>query len=314
MKLSTSTGDFKFYVETVADMVRTLGATKFRYVNLEQTTVLPEFYAESDDGCRRLAGEWGEAAADAGITYVQSHSPIVNAFAPDQPDSYERALTAARRSVEICRILGIDRIVVHASFRNDFTPEQFLSENVRFYRELLALTENSGVMILTENVDASCGALPIATGAHLRQLADAVDDPRMGVCWDTAHGNLHPDARALGQYDNIVAIGDKLQALHISDNFGGSLHHHSWPYAGIINFDSVMQGLLDVHFTGPFNYEASYTLLHHNNMPVRREAWEHDGKTVTKLLDPPIGLKIEAVNLLFNIGKHILDTYDCFEE
>ena len=136
----------------------------------------------------------------------------------------------------------------------------------------------------------------------------------MGVCWDTAHGNLHPDACALGQYDNIVAIGDKLHALHISDNFGGSLHHHSWPYAGIINFDSVMQGLLDVHFTGPFNYEASYTLLHHNNMPVRRKAWEHDGKTVTKLLDPPIGLKIEAVNLLFNIGKHILDTYDCFEE
>ena len=37
-------------------------------------------------------------------------------------------------------------------------------------------------------------------------------------------------------------------------------------------------------------------------------------RTVTKLVDPPIGLKIEAVNLLFNIGKHILDTYDCLEE
>ena len=47
-------------------------------------------------------------------------------------------------------------------------------------------------------------------------------------------------------------IGDKLKGLHISDNFGDS-HHHSWPFAGIINFDSVMQGLVDVNYDGIIN-------------------------------------------------------------
>ncbi|MBQ8510676.1 MAG: sugar phosphate isomerase/epimerase [Clostridia bacterium] len=275
---------------------------------------MPQFYEDSDDGWKRLAHDWGEAAAAAGITYVQSHSPIVNAFSPDRADSYERALRAAYRSIEICRLLGIDRTVVHASYRPDFTPEQLQTENVRFYRDLLAMTDHSDVMILTENVDNSCGALPVATGAELRQLAEMVDHPRFGVCWDTAHGNLHASAREIGQYDNIIALGDQLKALHISDNFGDGAHHHSWPFAGIINFDAVMQGLLDVGFDGAFNFEASYTLLNHTNMPYHRKAWQHGGETVTKLLDPPIGLKVQAVNLLYDIGKHILDTYNCFEE
>ena len=313
MKLSTSTGDFSGYVDSVADQVCAIGKTKFRYVNLEQATSCPEFYEKSGDGCRRLAHAWGEAAEEAGITYIQSHSPIVNAFAADDADSYDRALCAARRSVEICHELGIDRTVVHASLRTDFTTEQFLAENVRFYRDLLKQTASSDVMILTENWDNGCGDMPIATGAELRALAETVDHPRFGVCWDTAHGNLNCRARTIGQYDNIVAIGDKLKALHISDNFG-DVHHHSWPFAGIINFDSVMQGLADIHFSGAFTFEASYTLLNHGNLPYHRKAWQYNGKTVTKLLDPPIELKIQAVNLLYDIGKHILDTYNCFEE
>ena len=314
MKLSTSTGDFVGYVDSVADAVRTIGKTKFRYVNLEQTTRLPQYYEESEDGWKRLAEDWGNAAAEAGVSYVQSHSPIVNAFADDSTEAYERALRAARRSIDVCKTLGIDRMVVHASFRPDFTKEQFYAENVRFYRDLLARTENAGVLILTENVDDSCGELPVATGEELQSLAEQVDHPLFGVCWDTAHGNLNSRARALGQYHNLTALGDSLLALHISDNFGDGAHHHSWPFAGIINFDEVMQGLADVRYPGVFNYEASYTLLNHLNMPYHRKAWQYRGETVTKLLDPPVELKIEAVDLLYDIGKYILETYRCFEE
>ena len=108
-------------------------------------------------------------------------------------------------------------------------------------------------------------------------------------------------------------IGDKLKGLHISDNFGDS-HHHSWPFAGRINFDSIMQGLMDVNYDGFFTFEASYTLIHHNNPPYGRTAWSNNGETVTKLLDPPIYLKKQAVDLLYEIGKYILETYGCFEE
>ena len=101
--------------------------------------------------------------------------------------------------------------------------------------------------------------------------------------------------------------------MHISDNFGDT-HHHSWPFAGIINFDQIMQGLLDVHYDGYFTFEASYTLLHHKNIPYHREPWTQNGTATTKLLDPSIRLKQKAVDLLYDIGEHILTTYDCFEE
>ena len=111
----------------------------------------------------------------------------------------------------------------------------------------------------------------------------------------------------------ITAIGDKLKGLHISDNFGDS-HHHSWPFAGVINFDSVLQALADAAYDGYFTFEASYTLLHSKNPPYGRRPFEHNGQTVTKLLDPSVGLKKQAVDLLYETGKYLLQTYDCFEE
>jgi sugar phosphate isomerase/epimerase len=104
-----------------------------------------------------------------------------------------------------------------------------------------------------------------------------------------------------------------LKGLHISDNFG-DVHHHSWPFAGVVNFDSVMQGLLDVSYDGFFTFEASYTLLHQNNLPYHREPWEYKGEEVTTLLNPSVELKKKAVDLLYETGKYMLESYHCFEE
>ena len=120
-------------------------------------------------------------------------------------------------------------------------------------------------------------------------------------------------ARKIGQYENILAIGDKLKGMHISDNFGDT-HHHSWPFAGNINFDSVLQGLLDVKYDGLFTFEASYTLLHQNNPPYRRAEFDYKGETVTRLLNPSLELKKKAVDLLYETGKYLLEIYDCLEE
>ena len=75
-----------------------------------------------------------------------------------------------------------------------------------------------------------------------------------------------------------------------------------------------MQGLLDVGYRGPFTFEASYTLLHAKNLPYKRHPWARNGETVTKLLSPPIQLKKQAMGLLYDTGKYILEAYNCFEE
>ena len=314
MKLATSTGDFSWYTNSVSEEIRSFKDSKFRYINLEQPGSLPAYFAESDDDWKRLADEWGNAAADAGVTFVVSHAPCLrmpgsNHLQPADAETYRANLRAFRRSIEICHVLNIDRIVVHACPNGN--KEEFYKYNYRFYRDMFDLMEKHQISVLTENFDYP--GLHLSTGDDLREFIEYVDHPLLAACWDTAHGNMNSETRKISQYQNIIAIGDQLKGLHISDNFG-DCHHHSWPFAGIINFDSVMQGLVDVNYDGYFTFEASYTLLHHKNIPYHREPWEHNGQIVTKLLDPSIELKKSAVELLYETGKYMLEAYNCFSE
>lgn len=315
MKLATSTGDFSWYVDTVAEKVKEFKGSKFKYINLEQTGSIPEIFSENDADWQRLSDDFGEAAAYAGVEYVVSHAPclhnpVMEALDDPKNETYRTNIRAIRRSIEICHMLGIDRIVVHACADPKLTAEEFYRYNSMFYREFFDLMEKYNITVMTENWDSN--AYHFSTGRELRDFLDYMDHPLLCACWDTAHGNIDGMARGIGQYQNIIEIGDKLKGTHISDNFG-DCHHHSWPFAGKINFDSVMQGLLDVNYDGFFTFEASYTLLHHNNPPHGRGAWNHNGERVRKLLDPSIELKKKAVDLLYETGKYILDTYGCYE-
>lgn len=315
MKLATSTGDFDCYVPSTVESIKNYKGSKFKYLNLGQQGTF-HFFSNNDDDYKRLANEWGDAAEFAGLGFVVSHAPclhtpILSAITNPNDEIYCRNIRAIRRSIEICHILGIKRIVVHACTSKNITVEEFYQYNKMFYGDLLDLAEKYNIIIMTENWDSY--QYKFSTGKDLRNFIDFIDHPLLAACWDTAHSNIDPVARELGQYENIIALGDKLKGLHISDNFG-DCHHHSWPFAGIINFDSIMQGLLDVKYDGYFTFEAGYTLLHHKNIPYHRKEWEHNGETVTKLLNPSFDLKKKAVDLLYETGKYILQTYDCFEE
>lgn len=316
MKLATSTGDYSFYVNTIAEKVKQFKGSQFKYINLEQTGNIPEFFESSEDGTKKLINDWGEAAEYAGVKYVVSHAPclhdpVVNALTDPQDETYRANVRAIRRSIEACHQLGIDRIVVHACANAALSEEDFIKYNTMFYREFFDLMEKYNITVMTENWDNN--ATHFSSAREMRDFLDKMDHPLLAACWDTAHGNIDRVARGIGQYDNIMTLGDKLKGMHISDNFG-DCHHHSWPFAGRISFDSVMQGLLDVNYDGFFTFEASYTLLHYNNPPYGRSAWTHNGETVTKLRAPSLELKKKAVELLYDTGKYILETYGCYEE
>lgn len=308
MKLATSTGDFVRYSNSLVRAVESIRHTKFRYVNLELDG--PQ-YVEMDAKPEVTTKLLREAAKKTGLIYSTAHAPCLNAFAGDE--EYEaKCVRTIRESIEIAGELGIKGIVVHACDTPGMTKEEFYRRNKAFYASFFDLMEKYEVTVMTENTTEADGVL--STGKDMREFADFVGHPLFGVCWDTAHANLNAKAREAGQYACITAIGDRLKGLHIADNFGDGPHHHTFPFAGIINFDAVMQALVNVNYEGFFTFEASYTLLHHTNMPYHRPSWEHDGRIVTKLWDPPVELKEKAVDLLYDIGACLLETYDCFEE
>lgn len=316
MRLSSSTGDFSFYVDSIPEKISCFKETKFKYINLEQTGNVPFLFSENDDDWMRFANECGEAAEKAGVKFAVSHAPCLHkvvhaAFKDKENEEYRANVRAIRNSIKVCNRLGISRTVIHACADKSLTPELFFRYNEAFYREFFDLAEDYGITLMTENWDDD--AYLFSNGKQLREFVDRIDHPLLAVCWDTAHGNIAKSSREMGQYENIVAIGDKLKGLHVSDNFG-DCHHHSWPFAGIINFDEIMQGITDVKYDGYFNFEASYTLLHSRNIPYNRRPFEHNGETVRTLLNPTTELKKKAVDLLYEIGAHILKTYDCYEE
>lgn len=317
MKLVTSTGDYWQYAGgSLAQTVRFFKDGKFKRINLEMPGRQEVFFCEDDNAWKAYAEELAIAREDAGVEYVVGHAPclhnpVFEALEDHNNAEYQTNIRALRRSIEVAHYLGIERIVVHACCCVGMTKEQFYAYNTMFYNDLLDLAEKYDITLMTENWDNT--QYYFSTGAVMREFLDYMDHPLLAACWDTAHGNIDLTAREIGQYDNIVALGDKLKGLHIADNFGDS-HHHTWPFAGVINFDSVMQALLDVHYDGYFTFEASYTLFHQNNPPFGRQAWQHNGETISKLQSPSLELKKQAVDLLYEVGKHILTTYHCYEE
>jgi len=314
MKLATTSADFrKFTPEAFEpEIIRYFKDTKFKYLNLSLSTAnVREMLLENDDGYKKVADLFAKEAENADVTYVMAHAPCLYALkSRDTEETYKNTILCIRRSIQVCHELNIPRIVIHSCPEPTYSVDKVYHENKVFYEEFLDLAEKHNIMLLTENWDDD--NTHFSLGQQMREFIDYVDHPLLVACWDSAHGHISPTARELGQYENIMALGDKLKGLHISDNFG-NMHQHSWPYSGTINFDQIMQGLLDVKYDGYFTYEACYTLLHHTHF-YKRKPWEYHGETVAKALDPSIKLMQSAVDLLYDIGEYMLRQYDCFEE
>lgn len=312
MKLSTATGDFSRYIDNIADKVKQYKDLPFKYITLDLTADFPIFTTDDNYALKRYADELDNARSYANVEYVFAHAPVVNPFAELNEIHYTSILNHIKNSIEVCHILGVNRIVVHAGSNTEFDYQKFYDANKKFYHNLLPIAEKYNIMILTENMHPR-PTIEFSTGLEMREFLDDMSHPLLAACWDTAHANLNPNAKEIGEYNNIIALGNKLKGLHISDNYGRG-HQHSWPFSGNINFDEVMQGLIDIKYDGYFNFEASYTLLHQKNPSGARSNFKHNGQPVTKLSNPTLELKKKAIELLYEIGKHILTTYDSFEE
>ncbi len=310
MKISASSGEFGGYGKGPADWIRQFKNTKFKYINCELGG--EPFSSDDDTLWRKFADELGEAAADAGITYVIAHAPCVNALGGDEA-KFEKAVRAVRRAIETCHILGIPDIVVHASSGSKLTAKEFAEGNKRFYSSFFDLMEKYDIHALAENMDGPV-FYPLSTGREMREFVEYIDHPLMGICWDIAHANLNPKTKKISQYESILEMGDLLRGLHVADNFGNGPHHHTFPFAGIVNWDEIMQGLVDIGYKGYFNYECSGTLRRASNNPFKREPWVHNGETVTKLLNPSLKLKTMSENLMYDIAEYMLTTYGVYEE
>ena len=169
--------------------------------------------------------------------------------------------------------------------------------NAAFIRRLLPAMEANGVTLCLENSAKSLfrERFYFFDGTSLAEFCDYFNHPLVGACWDTGHANLEG-----AQYEEILALGSHLKAIHFNDNYGAA-DDHVLPFMGTMNVDEVMRALMAVGFSGPFTLEAIGVLRPGKS----RRPFLND----TRLIDPPLAVARAHLRNSLEVARVVLDAY-----
>ena len=302
MKIATSTGDFGHYCKTDEERIRQLHQAGFKYIDLSMYRFTPDC-AYMQDGWEKETKKIKNLADELGMQFVQAHSQGGNPFNHWETDFI---VAATLRSIEICAKLGIKNTVVHAGIKLGITKEEWFKLNKEFYNKLLPTAEKYGVNVLCENSTSVNveGYYYANSGKDMREFIEYVNHPNFHVCWDTGHANCEGS-----QYEEIMALGEHLYAIHYNDNHGNA-DEHILPYFGTLNHDEVINALLDVGYKGYFTLECDSSLRQPKCWLGDRRAFERDKRALV----PPYFMQQDIEKLLYKTAKYLLEQYGLFEE
>lgn len=299
MKLATTTGDFGSYTQSQAESLSYIREAGFRYADYSfsidyhnRTGVYADQYEAYFEELRRDAEK-------IGIRLIQAHSPMGKPLAEDNT----AFLADTIRCVDACGAWGIPNLVVHSGYTLGPSKEETFEQNKAFFTPILERAERYGVNILVENFNKmhADGPFWIDNATDLLALIDLVHHPLFHAVWDAGHANL----QEMPQDEELCLLGSHVRALHIQDNLGNR-DSHLLPFLGTMNMDAVMNGLSQIGYNGYFTFEVGGIFT----PPEKKRPYDAD----TRLAKAPLAMKRAAERLLYEMGKCILETYNCFEE
>lgn len=302
MKLATTTGDFDKFCGNYLERLKSVHEAGFKYVDLSLYNVAENDELIISDNWKDTVYQLKDYAQKHNLEFVQCHSPNTN---PLDEKQFEKAVKWNIRSIEICGELGIPNMVVHSGWDPDATKEEWFRRNKAFFERLFDAMEKNHVNVLHENTASS--NMPWfypKTGAEMREFSEYVNHPLFHSCWDTGHANIEGS-----QYEEILAVGDDLYAVHINDNRGAQ-DEHVIPYFGTLNMDEIMHALKDINYKGAFTFESGSSLRPKNYGLGSRREFSKD----TRLAEPSFELQKDLEKFLYSVGKHILNAYGEFED
>ena len=194
-------------------------------------------------------------AENNGISFVQAHAPMIT-------DSDEKHIAEAKqctiKAIEGASIMGAEVIVVHPLHYLDYADNahRLYELNMEFFGELIKHAEKFGIRIACENlfqvkddkvVDSVC-----SSSEEFCRYIDTIASPYLTACLDLGHCNVcGRDAE-----DIIMAMGDRIGALHIHDN-DGVADLHKLPGTVSMNWDNICKALKDIDYKGNFTFEVN---------------------------------------------------------
>lgn len=299
MKLATTTGDFAAYTKSQSEALAHIRNAGFRYADYSFVQDYAQRSGVFGVDYRQYYDRINETQAALGLRIVQAHAPMGKPLLEDGGVF----LADTIRCVEACGAWGVENLVVHSGYLPGLTPEETFLKNRAFFMPILQAAEKHGVNILVENFNKMNkeNVYWIDNGSDLLKMIQCVDHPLFHAVWDVGHANL----QTVSQDEELRLLGSHVHALHIHDNLG-DWDTHLAPFLGTTNLDSVLHGLLDIGYSGYFTFEVGGIFL----PPEQRREYAPD----SRLKKAPLALRDAFERYLYQLGKTVLEAYNCFEE
>ncbi len=296
MKLSTSTG-YSMFFENEQVQYNAISNAGFKYINYD---ISGGDYTAED--YKPLMHAHLEKMKRANLVPIMAHGP----YRYPLPDELKEVFhSSCMNAIKCCKAIDIPYIVLHPHAAKGMSHDAFLEENRAMFRRLIPAMEETGVMVLIENIGQFTDPHFVHDGNELKLLIETCDHPLFAACWDTGHANhVVSDQR-----ESIIELGSLLKGLHINDNLGDLEPRwqtwmndmHTVPLFGTVDFDGVVLALKEIGYEGYFNFE------------VDKPKWRDfpEGSLIKNKMQE---LKSEELKLLYKTGELMLAAHGCFEE
>ena len=299
MKLATTTGDFFSYTCNQAESLKHIRKSGFKYADYNFGCDYKTRSGVYSNNFQNFTDEILKVCDSVGIKLIQAHAPMGK---PLEDGGILLADTLV--AIDACGAFEIPNLVVHSGYSMGLSKEETFLRNREFFLPLLERAEKYGVNILVENFNKNHvpdGPYWIDNAADLLTMIETVNHPLFHAVWDAGHANMQP----MPQNEELAILGSHVRALHIQDNMGDK-DSHLVPFLGTMNLDDVMCGLFDIGYAGYFTFEVGDFFT----PSFKKRTFER-----SKLLaDSSIVMRDSFERYLYELGKYVLESYNCFEE
>lgn len=261
MRVGTMTALFRDRIEQkehigYIESIRRCKQAGFSVIDMNMCAMYGNMTELNGDDWERKTEEIRKEAEKLGIVFSQSHPPYhrnkLAEFGSEEEQAHFDELLL--RSIKISAVLGVKWAVLHpvSEFANsEYNIEHDIEKNHQVYDRVVDYAVKNRVGIAFENMaDKNNRRRFGTTSSELKALIASYNDPMVGVCWDTGHGNRSHDNPIRPLYE----LGSCIKALHINDNHG-IIDEHLLPYEGTLDWKEIMKALKAISYGGDFIYE-----------------------------------------------------------
>jgi deoxyribonuclease-4 len=167
------------------------------------------------------------AAEAAGRPPFYFHAVYLINLAGDDPTLRQRSESTLAGYLAAADRLGISGVIFHTGSHKGAGFDQLLPQITEHLKRVMDRADPSTARLLIEN-NAGMGGCVGARFEELRAMMDAVQDPRIGVCYDTCHAfasgydERTPDAAraTLDEWERVIGL-ERLEVIHCNDSQTG---------------------------------------------------------------------------------------------